>query len=560
MNRLLAFTFILGLASGVVACGDDFLTTIPTDRISDATFWQTEQDFEFAVNSAYNQVIALDQMYIDGATDLAYSQQYWMRNSPYAEGEHDALTGWHSGIWARIYAGLAKANEVLAQLEGTEVDLDPTFRDEIEGQARFLRGYYYHELLWLFGGVPLLTEVPTPEEAREASRATRSEVHAQVMADLQAAAGLLPTSWPGSEYGRATRGAALGYMARAALYEASYQKYAEGNTTEADRLFGIARDAAQSVMDLGVYSLHPDFREMFTNAGEGNSGVIFDYQIVSGQNGWWAWVGFAPSSMGGNADLTPTRALVDKFYMDNGLPIDDPASGYDPSPPVITYDAGGNPTVVSLGMYANRDPRLYGTVLFPGASFNGTIYNTFPDSPTADRLDQGNFFNTHTGFMGLKYVDPVDQSNPWQSGLNMIKLRYADILLMYAEAKVELGEIDGSASAAFNEVRARPSVNMPAIDFSAMSAQERMDLIQNERAVEFAWEGLRLADIRRWRIAETVMPGDVFGIDYDDGSGNIVTVSAALNTPRLFTAPRDYLWPIPASELDLTDFQQNPGY
>lgn len=558
MNRLLAFTFILGLTAGVAGCDEDFLTTVPTDRISDETFWQTEQDFVYAVNAAYLEIIGIDQMYIDGATDLAYSQQYWMRNSPYAEGEHDALTWWHGFIWDNMYEGIAKANEILAQLETAEVELDPAVRNAVEGQARFLRGYYYHELLWLFGDVPLLTQVPTPDEASQVTRSNRAQVLDLVLSDLQAAADLLPTSWPGSDYGRATAGAALGYLARAALYEASHQKYAAGNTGEADRLFGIARDAAQGVMDLGVYSLHPDFRELFTNAGEASPEVIFDYQVISSQNGWWAWIGFAPSSMGGNADLTPTRTLVDKFYMTDGQPIDE-SPLYDPSPPVITYDPSGNPTVVSLGMYDNRDPRLYGTVLFPGASFNGTIYNSFPDSPTGDRLDQGNFFNTHTGYMGLKYVDPVDQSNPWQSGLNFIKLRFADVLLMYAEAKIELGEIDGAASAAFNQVRNR--VGMPTVDFSTMSYAEQMELIQNERAVELAWEGLRLADIRRWRTAETVMPGDVFGIDYRDDTGSVVTVTAALNAPRLFTAPRDYLWPIPAGERDLNpNLEQNPGY
>src|SRR5690625_6628612 len=97
------------------------------------------------------------------------------------------------------------------------------------GQALFIRGYYYHELLWMFGGVPIFTSVPTIEEAREISRSSREEVFARSMADLTEAANLLPETWSSSEYGRASKGVALAYQARANRYEASWQKYHEGN-------------------------------------------------------------------------------------------------------------------------------------------------------------------------------------------------------------------------------------------------------------------------------------------------------------------------------------------
>src|SRR5690606_18135808 len=119
-------------------------------------------------------------------------------------------------------------NEVLNKLNTGDADLPPEFMAQIEAQARFLRGHLYHELLWLYGGVPLYTTVPTIDEAREATRASRDEVINFVLADLNAAAQALPNSWPASEYGRATKGAALAYAARAALYEASYNKYMAG--------------------------------------------------------------------------------------------------------------------------------------------------------------------------------------------------------------------------------------------------------------------------------------------------------------------------------------------
>jgi hypothetical protein len=546
MRRHLAVPLTLGLALAVAACDDDFLTTEPQDVISDATYWQTERDFTLAINAVYRSTIDDDQMYFDGATDLAYSHKDWTRNHAYAQGHQDALTGWSNGVWGRMYQGISRANEVLAQVEKTSV-LSAEAATAIEAQARFLRGYFYHELLWLFGAVPVFTSVPTVEEARQVARASREEVLAQAVGDLTAAAEALPNSWPASQYGRATKGAALGYLARAALYEASYQKYAEGNGTRANELFQTAANAAKAVMDLGVYSLYPNFRNLFTYAGEGSSEVIFDYQRLEGVNGWAAWRWFAPHSMGGDIDVTPTRALVDKFYMVDGLPINK-SPLYDPSPPVLQ-----DGRVVSLGMYAKRDPRLYGTVLFPGGEFNGRIYNSFPNSPTADRVVNNNFGNTHTGFVGLKYVDTEDEADPFNSGLNVIKMRYADVLLMYAEAKIELGEI-GAAVAPLNQLRKR--VGMPEITVGSQA--EMIELVRNERAVELAMEGLRLADIRRWRIAENVMPGQVGGIDVREG-GNIVTLRGIWQ--RSFSAPRDYLWPIPAGERDLNpNLAQNSGY
>jgi hypothetical protein len=576
MKRLqLLLGLLLGVACGVAGCDDDFLTTVPTDRIRDEAFWKTEQDFVYAINASYRNMIGPVTIYFDNPSELGYSQQYWSDLSDIARGLHDALSGTTRGFWAGMYQGIAKANEVLMQLDSVAPGvLSAQVASDIKGQALFLRGYYYHELLWLFGGVPLLTSVPTVEEARRVTRASRAEVFERIMADLTAAAALLPNSWPAAQRGRATKGAALAYQARAALYEASHQKYHAGNSIEAARLFGIARDAAQAVIGLGVYQLYPDFRALFTYAGEGSAEVIFDYQVNAGQNGWWAWYDFAPRSQGGQeVALSPTRALVDKFYMTDGLlPKDSPL--YDSMPPVIRIDTvvtgmdtTYTQTVVSLGMYANRDPRFYASLLFPGAqNLDGTVFNSYPAcdangaagycSITTEALDLGNFYNTFTGYLPLKYLDPADKNNRQDSGLNIIKMRYADVLLMYAEAMIELDQwADATVAGAMDQIRARAS--MPPV--SLTSQQQAIDLVRNERAVELAIEGLRFADLRRWRIAEGVMPGFAYGIDYFDRSGQRITARSDIQRP--FRVPRDYLWPIPSAERDLNPgLQQNPGY
>lgn len=536
MIRIRPVALLLGLALSTAACTDDLLTTVPTDRISDDTFWKTHNDFVLATNAAYRNVIGLDQMYFDGVTDIAYSQQYWMRNGVIARGAHDATYGWTNDLWNGLYSGIAKANEILAQLEATTA-LTPDQKRQIEGQARFLRGYFYHELLWMYGGVPLLTKVPSVEEARAATRATREQVFDLVMADLTAAAEMLPNTWNSANRGRATKGAALAFKTRAALYEASWRKYHNSNAGTSQQIFRTAVDAAQAVIGLGVYQLYPNFRQLFMYPGENSSEVIFAYQIVAGSNGWWAWLGFAPASMGGNVDLTPTRALVDNFLMKDGLPASQ-------SP---LYDNAIDK------MYDNRDPRMYGTLLYPGAEFNGTIYNSLPNSPTSDRLDRGNFYNTHTGYVGLKYVDPADRAQPSNSGLDMIRMRYADVLLMKAEAHIELGEM-AQAVPLINQVRAR--VGMPAVTVGSQA--EMTAVIRRERVSELAWEGLRLPDIRRWRIAHEVMPGRVRGIDYMDGAQRVTALG---DDARLFNAARDYLFPIPARERELNpNLVQNPGF
>ena len=257
MKRSLTAALTLGLALGVAACDDDFLTTPPQDVISDAIYWQTERDFTLAVNAIYREVLDTDQFYMEGTTDLSYSGKDWTVNHAFAMGHNDASNGWSNGIWARLYRGVSRANEVLTQLEGTTANISPTARTQLEAQARFLRGYFYHELLWLFGGVPIYTRVPTVTEAREAPRASRDEVITFVLEDLTAAANGLPTSWPAADYGRATRGAALAYKARAALYEASHNKYHAGNAARASVLFQIAADASKAVFTSSLNQVRP---------------------------------------------------------------------------------------------------------------------------------------------------------------------------------------------------------------------------------------------------------------------------------------------------------------
>ncbi|MEX2600593.1 MAG: RagB/SusD family nutrient uptake outer membrane protein, partial [Balneolaceae bacterium] len=223
-NLLLSGMLVLGIMFGATGCDSELLTTVPTDRVSSATFWANERDFNTALNGAYDRMMGvnIDPMYFDGTTEIGYSHADWMRQHEYVMGRANALSGWSSGMWSRLFTGISRSNEILAQLG--QVDdgvLSTEAANRIRGEALFLRGYFYHELLWMFGEVPLYTSVPTVEEAQEASRASREEVYNRITTDLAEAATLLPPTWNSSQYGRATSGSAMAYHARTALYEAS---------------------------------------------------------------------------------------------------------------------------------------------------------------------------------------------------------------------------------------------------------------------------------------------------------------------------------------------------
>jgi starch-binding outer membrane protein, SusD/RagB family len=236
---------------------------------------------------------------------------------------------------------------------------------------------------------------------------------------------------------------------------------------------------------------------------------------------------------------------VDAYLMKDGLPIT--------SSPLYNPKAW-TPTD-TLSYTSNRDPRLAFTILYPGAPWDGGVFDSRPRgiSSKPEAFDLQNAQVSVTGFNIRKYIDVTDKTDRGNGGIDVILMRYADVLLMYAEAKFELGQgADPAALAAFNAVRQR--VGMPVV--AALTRDE----IRRERRVELAFEGLRLFDIRRWKIAEQVMPAPAAcGIDYINAAGATVRACQPASA-RQFPA-RAYLWALPQTELDLNpNLKQNPGY
>jgi starch-binding outer membrane protein, SusD/RagB family len=511
---------VLGLGLATAACDDDFLTVVPPDQVSDVLFWTQEKDAELSANALYplNNAVQL-VIRMEAASDNGWAQKSFDAWYPVGQGVMNPTHGVPNQIWNNAYQAIRRANEILANIDQIPV-INAALKERVIGEAYFHRAYHYNVLAALYGDVPLVLEPINIEDGKTITRTPHEQVVTQVLSDFDQAASRLPRTHTASNYGRATEGAALAFKARAALYAGRWD---------------VAADAANAVMGLALYSLHPEYAELTRYAGDNSAEIILSdrrAQTLRAHNSF-GWLG--PRSMQGGSDVTPLRGLVDAYQMVDGLPIT--------SSPMFDADAP----------YENRDPRMYATLLYPMAEFDGEVYNSLPTSPTADRV-RNDFNATSTGYQFIKYVDPADRPQPNNSGIDFILMRYADVLLMYAEAQIERNQIDATVYNAINQVRTR--AGMPAIPEGLSQAQLR-DVVRYERRVELAMEGQRAFDILRWRIAEDVMPGQHYGIDYMEG-GVKQTIPA---DARFFNANRDYLWPIPQRERDLNpNLTQNPGY
>jgi hypothetical protein len=280
---------------------------------------------------------------------------------------------------------------------------------------------------------------------------------------------------------------------------------------------------------------------MFSYAAENNDEVILDKEFVKDVYANDVMELFAPFSILSNGVVVvPLKKAVDAYQMTNGKDINETGSGFDP------YDP-----------YKNRDPRLKYSVWTPGDILpNGAVFDSRPNSGTADAVGS-NYQVSVTGFNVKKYYNTEDLSDLSNCGINIILIRYAEILLTYAEAKIELDQIDASVYDAINQVRQRPDVNMPPVSQPQTQAELR-ETLRHERMVELAFEGQRFFDIRRWGIAEEVFNVPIKGLTYVN-NGQLTTVDQP-GVVRNFQQ-RDYLWPIPQKEMDLNkNLQQNTGW
>jgi len=566
---------LLLIALTVGACDKQILDLNSLTEPVSTTFFANENELNLALTGVYNSLIRTDygvayQMGMDnGGTDIGISRGCAFDNL--GAGSQSASTGTFQSLYSFYYIGLGRANNLLQNMQRTKNIIAEERYMKIRAEALTIRAYNYHYLTEFFGDVPYINFVASSPEEGLLPRTAKSIIADSMLADLQAAAVSLPLK---AESGRITQGVALGLRARIALYNGR---------------FAEAAASAKAVMDIeeaAGYGLYPDYEGLFQRAGEGSSEIMFIMPFKDGFLTSNFGYPLGSRNCGGYTTMAPTQSMVDSYEASDGLPIDESVI-YDPSKP-----------------FENRDPRLKASLVTPQSIWAGFIYESHPDSLTYRSVNgtlvgankdcrKASWPASFCGYMWKKYDDEASQSikQLW-SEIDFSLLRYAEVLLIYAEAKIESGQIDESVLNAINRIRARAygvdvtnTGSYPAV--TTMNQTELRKIIRRERKVELANEGFRMFDIRRWRIAEKVMPVTIYGRILDEKNATLVPqidddgfVTYAgvesqydLNTDqrfpnaqnRQFNKLRDYLCPIPQSEIDTysgfgVTLEQNPEY
>ena len=549
INRL--YIIILLLATGVLftKCS---LDAYPESEFSDADFWNTETDLMYAANRLYQQ---LDAIWIDNRADDAVNQ-----GGPNTISNGNRTVPNTSGDWNDRYDEIFTANNILEK--GVRAKVTDAVRNRYFGEARFFRAYAYLNLLQKYGDVPLVLktlDVNSPELTMP--RTPRAEVIAAIYEDLDFAATWLParTALPGTEYGRVTKSAAWALKARAGLYEGTRGKF--HGTTDYQQHLQVAVTAAQNVMAQG-HTLYPNYGNLFVQAGEGaanSENILVKIFGVSNSN---LILGHNNSRDLENGRMAPTRNLIRQYLYSDGLPAfnTDNTPVATPSPLFVAEGSEASYNTILL----NRDPRLAFTVFRAGEeAYKG------PWVPTTS-------LGARSAFAAKKGFNIVDQTINGAATVDKIIIRYAEVLLILAEAKYELTETisDADLNATVNALRTRAgfAIKLTNAFVSANNLSMREE-IRRERTVELALEGFRYDDLIRWKKAEEVMPKELLGAkfveaDWPNTNPNTLNLNADRvlivepGSTRRFLANRDYLYPIPFNEITLSggSVVQNPNW
>lgn len=504
-------------------------------------------------------------------------------------------------VWTNCYKAIARCNSVL---DGSS-PFASTFTAKAKqyvAEVRVLRAFMYGNLVSLYGDVPLFKKAAGNDDLK-VSRTPQKEVVDFILSELDLASADLP--WKSTEWGRVDRSVAQGLKARYALLAGSLNIGEKGSD-----YLKIARDAAKSVMDNSGRSLNPSFDALFTRAGQATAASrsenMFEVMFSDQGSKNMHYISYGECSRNyGQSGRFPTQLLVDTYECKDGKRIDE-SPLYNPKKP-----------------FENRDPRLKSTIWAHGdtvignggsrVKFVADIYrantsfydyasNTWIKKVNADINSAAawtSMANSGVGFLWKKYNN-WDDEVIHQATYNWVLMRYSEVLLTYAEAKTELGELDGTLYDAINTVRRR--AKMPDVATEVIgNADKTRQLVRRERKVELAREGLHLFDMRRWRTGDIENDSPTYGypdvtrnngaIVYD-ASGNpvgggydnatadmvpsfkksarhdlndIADYSAYASKLRVrdrsrFWDNKFYLWPIPQSERNLNPNLTQNGY
>lgn len=523
----------------------DVLDMKPLDKVSDADVWEDSALIELYVNASYNSINhEFSQHMLSDASDETYCIHNWGSLWTVQRGEmtSDNVTGISEKInyWKQAYGNIRTINVFFDKI--ADAPVESALKDRMKGEMKFIRAWIYANLIWRYGGVPLITGLFELNQDYKVERASYSDCVDFIVKELDEAISLLPAKSISENLGRATGNACMALKARVLLYAASKQN----NPSHSKEKWEAAAQATKAVLDAG-YSLCNDYQSVFL---EDNAEIIFArYFTQANSTDFMLWNGRNGSN--GFTGENPTQNLVNAYEMTNGelpylneeLPLKvNPASGYDESNP-----------------YAGRDPRFAASILYDGSVWAGRETETWHGGLDSPESSIGSWNASKTAYAFKKFMvesippagSSVKPDNPW------IFFRLAEFYLNYAEIMYELGN-DDVAREYLNKVRSRQSVQMPPV---TASGDKLRDKIRNERRVELAFEGHRFFDVRRWGIADETENRDLLAMNIQKKDDGTKTYEITLLLKRSFLE-QHYLVPIPRTEIDKSEksLVQNTGY
>lgn len=538
---------LLTLVSG---CKKGFFEPAYTEGpITEESIWVTDRRVREFLNTGYNYL--LGRFNVDNAGAMMASGCDEAINSNL----NSNINYFNNGTWGplrtfdeqytNMYTGLRVVNTFLEK-SPTAVLFPKSDLTGLRGEAFFLRAMFHYELFKRYGQIVLATRSFTVSDNLNLPRNSVDEVVKSITTDCDSAINQIAAAgtkdWDAANYGRATKGAGMALKAKVLLIYASPQY----NTNNDLGRWQNAAAAAKAVIDLNKFGLlsatdFPNLWDYTATATSYNKEVIFATPAgsINTIESYNAPIGFT----GGLGRTNPTQDLVDAFEMKNGKAITDPTSGYDAQNP-----------------YANRDPRLNQFIVYNGATFKtGSL------SRAVETFDGGldnvpsNVNSTKSGYYLRKFLSSNATYNitsttsvrrPW------VFFRYADILLMYAEA---LNEASGPSQAVYDAVNAvRQRATMPVLP-TGLSQADMRTRIRNERRVELCFEEQRFFDVRRWKQGDVYFNAPIHGMRITK-TGTTITYAPFLIESRVFDT-KNNLYPIQQSEIDkASNLKQNPGY
>lgn len=513
----------------------------PKGIITADGFFASPEDFEKALNGVYTRInTGSCYQWLDATTDDALVTHSWNAGYQLGRGIANSTSPFPANKWSQNYVAIQRANNIINNIDTYKWpdEASDITRNKILGEARTLRAFFYLDQVCLFGRI-MFYEI-NPATVLESENIPQIEdpkiVFDFILKELEEAIiGLPEKSENKSKIGQA---AARLLRARAAAYAAGYlndKSYFKITLAETAELL-------KSAPKLG------DYDSLFKLGNENIEEVILVKSYSpDARHRWGDWYN---NSIGGYCVTTPVKALVDAYE----------------------YIIPKNPTMP----YVGKDPRFYSTIYAPGMLLRDKYYNTIPDNTVekdgkiyfdpskdygalqeyevsyGDVLGEpggGEWNKTTTGFTYKKYNSEPDT---WFTYNSYIVFRFAEAYLLRAEALVETGGNESEVKSLLKILRDRAG-NTNDIDevLKTNYNNNLLNMVRNERRIELAQEGLRLFDIRRWKILLDVMNKPIEGIEYRDFSGTTPIWKKYIPAERESLTARDYWWPIPQSEIDL---------